>query len=354
MDTFTTIETAYRGRKILHGELHDHSASGGTSDGKCPLDIWKNEMSILKMDFAAILDHRQVRHMYLPEWDNNLFISGSEPGTSISDSHAEKPWLHYNMLVPQAEDLIKVLNDFPEYEFTGGQEGHFVYPQFTTERFGMLMDAVRAYGGFFVIPHPKQIMASDNAEDYYFRDKTGIEVIYMDYDSNETAMNYKLWTDLLRLGKKVWACAGGDKHNHPGTGALTSIYARDNYCPNLLEFLREGDFTCGSVGIRMLLNDTRMGGECHFTKDKLYITAGDFHPSAIHDGHKYSLTVLNDNGVVFKSDVSPDKMNGFEIITDPSSKFYRVEVWDETHVNEFHPQGCRIAIGNPIWNSKEV
>ena len=57
----------YCGCRPYFGELHDHSRSGGTADGKSPLSEWVQDMKTLKMDFAAILDHRQVRHMYLPE-----------------------------------------------------------------------------------------------------------------------------------------------------------------------------------------------------------------------------------------------------------------------------------------------
>ena len=53
----------YENQQVFHGEMHDHSASGGTSDGKCTLDVWIEEMARLDMDFAAILDHRQIRHM---------------------------------------------------------------------------------------------------------------------------------------------------------------------------------------------------------------------------------------------------------------------------------------------------
>ena len=51
----------YQGRQVYHGEMHDHSASGGTSDGKCTLAHWREQLGALKMDFAAILDHRQIR-----------------------------------------------------------------------------------------------------------------------------------------------------------------------------------------------------------------------------------------------------------------------------------------------------
>ena len=92
-----TLEKLYEGRKVYHGELHDHSASGGTSDGSCPLSEWPAKMKSLGMDFAAILDHRQVRHMYLPAWEDGLFIPGTEPGTAIEDGKAENNGMHYNI-----------------------------------------------------------------------------------------------------------------------------------------------------------------------------------------------------------------------------------------------------------------
>jgi len=103
------LEKLYEGCKVYHGELHDHSASGGTSDGKLPLQEWVKEMAELNMDFAAILDHRQVRHMYLPEWKDGLFIGGSEPGTRISDSKAEVAEMHYNMLFEGPKELEALL-----------------------------------------------------------------------------------------------------------------------------------------------------------------------------------------------------------------------------------------------------
>ena len=197
------LESLYENCSVFHGELHDHSNSGGTSDGKYPLADWPARMKELKMDFAAILDHRQIRHMYQPEWEDGLFIPGTEPGTAISDSKAEINAMHYNILLPDRDELEKLLMEFPEYEFSGGVEGHFVYPHFTRERFCQLIDAVKAHGGFFVYPHPKQLMKSDDPCDYWFRDETGIEVFYVSMDSEHTAANYALWTDLQAAGKRV-------------------------------------------------------------------------------------------------------------------------------------------------------
>ena len=338
------LEGLYRGRRPFYGELHDHSASGGTSDGKCPLADWVKELDELHMDFAAILDHRQVRHMYLPEWKDGLFIGGSEPGTRISDSHAENGSLHYNMLFEGPEPLMEVLAEFPEYEFTGGEEGHFKYPSFTTERFGQLIDAVKAHGGFFVHPQPKQVMVSEDPLDYWFRDETGIEVFYMDMAGKYTEANYPLWTALLEKGKRVWACAGGDLHAHPTDKALTTIYAEEKTNASYLSHLRAGDFTCGSVGIRMCVGDTMTGGLCSFAGQKLLVAAGDFHSSVKISGHTYRLDIINDTGVVLSEEITADETAYFALDAG-DCRFWRAEVWD-------NDRGIRIAVGNPIWNTE--
>ena len=152
------LDQLYAGRTAFHGELHDHADTGGTSDGGRTLPQWKSAMEALNMDFAAILDHKQVRHMYEPEWEDGLFLCGTEPSAIISDSKAEYKEVHYNMLFDSPAPLEQLLSEFPEYGFTGGREGHFGYPAFTRERFCQLIDAVKAKGGFFVHPHPKQLL----------------------------------------------------------------------------------------------------------------------------------------------------------------------------------------------------
>ena len=337
------LERLYQGRNVYHGELHDHSASGGTSDGKCPLAEWPAKLRALKMDFAAILDHRQVRHMYQPEWEDGLFIPGTEPGTSITDSKAEKKGVHYNILLPDRGDLAELLAKFPEYQFTGGVEGHFVYPPFTTERFGELIDAVKARGGFFVHPHPKQLMKSDDPADYWFRDGTGLEVFYVGMDTDYTKANYALWTDLLRLGKHVYATAGCDLHAEPHDTALTTLYAEAHSAKAYLPRLAAGDFTCGAAGVRMCVGTTAMGGTCAFRGKRLDVCIGDFHDSVRIPGHKFRADILNDRGVALSRTVNPGRKNWFALDA-AAARFWRVEVFDGT-------RNLRIAIGNPIWNA---
>lgn len=334
----------YEGCRAYHGELHDHAATGGTSDGGRPLSEWRVRMKELKMDFAAILDHRQIRHMYLPEWEDGLFIPGTEPGTAISDSDATDSHLHYNILLPDRDLLEGLLNEFPEYEFSGGIEGHFVYPTFTRERFCQLIDAIKARGGFFVHPHPKQVMVSDDPLDYWFQDETGIEVFYTQIGCQETRDNYPLWVNLLAAGKRVWACAGGDLHNETSDKALTTIYAQAHTSAAFLSHLRIGDFTCGPVGIRMCIGDTVTGGQTAFADKKLIVCVSDFHASVRDESHAYRLDILNDQGVVYSQPISCTQEN-FVALDTKDCAFYRAEVFDET-------LNLRIAIGNPIWNRK--
>ena len=316
-------------------------------------------MDALSMDFAAILDHRQVRHMYEPEWEDGRFLCGTEPGTGILDPDFERN-MHYNMLTPTAAALEELLAEFEEYEFTGGQEGHFKYPRFTPERFGELIDALKAKGGFFVHPHPTSMFRSENPLHYWFRDETAIEVFYMGMNTRETHDNYQVWTGLLDLGKRVWAIAGGDGHACCSDEALTTIYAEEKSNAAILSHLREGDFTCGPVGIRMCVGETKMGGRCSFSEvhangrytrrnpapksARLILGIGDFHTSAADPSHSYRVDLLDDEGVVFSRPVTCTEPAFFAYNTDKNRRFYRAEVWDET-------RNLRIAIGNPIWNT---
>jgi len=332
----------YENRRAWHGELHDHSASGGTSDGKCTLAEWREYLEALHMDFAAILDHRQIRHMYQPEWEDGLFIPGTEPGTAISDSKAADSHMHYNILLPDRDLLGGLLMEFPEYQFTGGVEGHFVYPEFTRERFGQLIDAVKARGGMFVHPHPKQVMVSDDPCDYWFRDETGIEVFYVSMDSEHTKANYPLWVDLLAAGKRVWACAGGDLHSKAVNTALTTVFAEEQASASYLSHLRVGDFTCGPVGVRMCIGDAVTGSAVSFDGQKLIVCVSDFHESVRFADHRYRLDIISDQGTVLSAPVSCEE-DSFISLDTQDCAFYRAEVFDET-------RNLRIAVGNPIWN----
>ncbi len=337
------LNALYEGRGVFFGDLHNHAETGGTSDGKRPLGHWKGALEALGMDFAAILDHRQVRHMYLPEWEDGLFISGTEPGTEILDIGAEDKHMHYNMIFPSPRELEELLEAHPEYQFTGGIEGHFKYPKFTKEEFGKIIDEVKERGGFFVHPHPKQCMKSNDPIDYWFRDETGIEVFYYDMRHKWSEENYKLWCDLLALGKRVWACSGEDGHACARDTALTVIYAEEKTSAGFIKHLSKGDFVCGSVGIKMCVGKTAMGGVASFDGGRLVAEIGDFHRSVKNPEHKFRLDLISDGGVVLSREISSAEPTAIALDTEDVA-FYRIEIFDET-------ADLRIAIGNPIWNA---
>ena len=336
------LEKLYSGRRAYYGDLHNHSASGGTSDGQCTLQGWIDGMKELGMDFATILDHKQVRHMYLSEWDDGTFIGGTEPGTNISDANAENKGIHYNMIFADPKPLEKLLETFSEYEFEGGWDGHFIYPDFTRERMCELIRFIKENGGFFVLPHPKQIMNAEEPLEYFFEDEIGFEVVYRDLHDELTEKGYKLWCELLALGKRLFATAGEDRHLNPSCDALTTVYAEEKKASSYISKFRVGDFVCGAVGIKMAVGDTAMGGVCDFAGKTLEIFVGDFHSSVKQNNHTYKMLLINDKGIVCEEKISPDRDNFFEYKAE-NCKFYRVEIFDET-------ENLRIAIGNPIWN----
>jgi len=344
------LNELYKGRKAYHGELHDHAATGGTSDGKTDLATWREDLKALNLDFAAILDHKQVRHMYLPEWEDGLFIGGTEPGTIINEVDEngkviKKNKMHFNMVFAGPNPLEELLSEFEEFHFTGGPEGHFVYSEFSRKRFIEIIDSVKAHGGFFVHPHPKQVMVSDEPLDYWFEDETGIEIFYGDMANQDTRNNYELYKQLLALGKRVWCSAGGDGHNKASDKAISTIYAEQHKNSSYISHLREGDFICGSVGIRMCIGDTKMGGKCGFGGQKLTFCIDDFHSSVVFPDHEYHAELLDDKGVVLSAKVKCDEPSYFTVDVDDDRRFYRAEVFDDS-------RELRIAIGNPIWNEK--
>ena len=348
------LESLYASRGIYYGDIHCHPMAGVAKDGRKTLAEWKEKMAEAGLDFVAFLNHHQIAHMLEADWDDTIFIGGTEPQARIQDSRAAKPSVHYNMIVPSPEALYQIITSFPEYEYTGGQNGvdrlygTFIYPGFTTARFQELIAAVKACGGLFVNAHPKQQMQSDNPLDFYFADYTGLEVFYGENGSitgEDTKANYKLWTDLLASGKRLWATAGSDSHGDATGVAVTSVYAEEKKDDAYLSHLSKGDFTCGFVGIRMAIGDAKMGSSTDFAGKRAVVSVGDFFPTVLKEGRTYTVRILTDQGVVYTASTDGKEPVTFAFDADESAAFYRVEVLDEKR-----PTQPIIAIGNPIWN----
>ena len=339
----------YGDRTIRFGDLHNHTDSGPTADGRMTLVQWKEEMKRLGMSFAAIVDHKQVAHMYHKDWQNQateefdtVFIGGSEPGTSILDSKAEQRSMHYNMLLNDPEKLLDIVRNNGKFCVKSGRYETFnwnksfgctnkvgtydpadyaadpsgiletwTYPKFTTEEFGALANAIYEAGGLLVHVHPKysSYLISDDPLDYWFADWTGLEVVstyHATRDDERTQKNYDLWVNLLALGKKVWATAGNDEHDMPSVKSLSTVYSTDKHAEAYFDQVRVGNFTVGPVGIRMCVGNTQMGSEGSFTGQRVVFSVGDFHQSVYEHDHTYRVDLISNEGVVFSQEISCD------------------------------------------------
>ena len=356
-----TLNTLYAGLQPYYGELHDHANTGGSSDGKQTLDVWKSELERLEMDFATIVDHRQSSHMYLDEWDNSVFIGGSEAACRITTRSGV--YLHYNLIFSDPKGLEAVVSSFPEFnwkyypeDYSGTNAAklaggwHFDYPSFTAERFTEVCAAVYANGGFVALVHPKAdgYIDSTNPADAYFYEGTGIEVFYTYLSTRDGYLvkrNYQLWTDMLKAGFRVYATAGNDEHAMPSDKACSVIYSGERSADAWVEQMRNGTFIAGGVGIRSAIGDAVMGGSTSFAGKRFTFSVGDFHKSLFNPGHTYRIDVLDQNGVVFTQEIDCTETTYMAFTADNASDYYYIEVYDVTN-------NSLIAIGNPIWNDK--
>ena len=342
------LEKAYEGRSVYFGEAHVHADTGGMSDGKVTLTQWKEFMESHDMDFATIVDHRQVAHMYMDEWDDACFIGGTELATVISDSGATKKNMHYNMVFTDPEAFKNVLRSNASFEYE--EDTTFCEsPGWNSVLLKALIKTVKEQGGMWVHVHPKSegYLTSDNPAAYWFADQTGLEVLngFNAHSAvNEyTKKNYKLWTDLLELDAKVWACSSSDAHSAPSDTALTAIYAEEKTPESLFRHMRIGDFTAGFAGIRMTIGDTKMGDIGSFDGQKVVFSVSPLHSSVVEKYSGFQVVLFEGSKEVFRENIDHTKTHYFAYDCNPAAKYYRVEVLDK--------DGNFIAIGNPIWKN---
>ncbi len=346
---FSALDAHYADRKAYYGDQHVHTKCGGTSDGSFPMSDWPAEMDRLGIDFAAIVDHRQMRGFFLPEWDEERFIMGNEPSARITELNAAVEGydhIHYNMLVPDKYGLAMVFANFPEFEFRGDElTGSHKYPAFTKERFMELTAFIQSIGGMLVHPHPKTMMSSTDPLDFYFGEHMFLETLYETFESNFSFKNYQLWTELLALGKHVYTSGGSDTHRAPTNALVSTFYTKEKSGKAFFEQMRSGDFTVGCVGMQMFIDGNPMGSELEYRDGmELTLRLGDFFKYQWKENTAYELRIYSDKGLVYKSIYNGAKPQQIALKCQKRA-FYRAEVFDLTH-------GYRVAVGNPIWLDK--
>lgn len=347
----SSLDASYEGRRAYYGDLHVHTRCGGGADGSFPMSEWPRAMDELDLDFVAVVDHRQMRGFFLPEWNEERFIIGTEPGTSITNLNAGRynlKGMHYNMLFPHKYGLAMVLANFPEYNFSGTElDGLYSYPSFTKERFSELVKYVHSIGGMVVHPHPKSLMCSDDPLDYYIGEHTYLETLYDGYSSNCSFRNYTLWCKLLELGKHVYASSGSDTHTNVRNDTVATFYTKERSGRTFFDTMKRGDFSVGAVGIKMAVDGKPIGSELAWREGMiLEIRLDDFYRHEWKPETAYRVRVISDRGVAYESTYN-GKLPQTLALRAEKRKFYRVEIFDLTH-------GYIVGHSNPIWLDAEM
>ena len=347
---FSELDAYYDGCKAYYGDQHVHSNSGGTSDGRTLLSNWVPDMDKLGLDFAIIVDHRQMRGYFLPEWDEERMVMGTEPGASLTDPMGEKcirSSFHYNMVFPHKYALAMVLANFPEFEFHGDElTGSFKYPKFTKERLVKLGQYLRSIGGMLVHAHPRILMGSDEPLDYYFGEHSYLEVIVGGCASHASYKSYDTWCEILAKGKHMFASGGSDTHRAVSAGCPSTFYTKRRFHTDFVERMYAGDYAVGGIGVKMMIDGHPMGSEIEY-KDgmKLTVRIGDYFPHTIREGCAYELQIITDKGVAYSSRFSAKEPQAVSLEVQKRN-FYRVIVKNLT-------AGTRVSVSNPIWLDKE-
>ena len=342
---FSALDKLYTGRQRFYGDFHCHSNSGGTSDGKTPIEDYVECMKNVGLDFAAIVDHRQMRHFFLPCWDPQYMICGSEPGTVFED--VDKPVyskkLDYTMIFPDKTGMQRVLDSFSTYEFTGTpEEGSFPFRKMTRQTFIDIAEFAYSIGGLVSHAHPRQMLYSTDPLDYYFGDHVPLETVHVVAENYATRQNRQLWVRLLNMGKRVKTHGSSDSHGPVSNRGLTAVYAEKHFSTDIFNVIRAGDCTAGGVAIQMSIDDAVMGSVTAYEPGKkLYVRVEDFHPAHRKENTVFCLKVYTDRGLAYAREF--DCMDVQQLVLPVEKRmYYRVEITNES-------DGCLVALSNPIW-----
>lgn len=346
---FSALDALYEDRRAYYGDLHVHTNCGGTSDGGYPMKDWPAAMDAIDLDFAAVVDHGQMRGFFLPEWDEERFIIGTEPGTYITDLENVRHGLrsmHYCMMFPHKYGLAMVLANFPEFNFRGDElTGHYVYPSFTKARIKELVAFINSIGGVVVHAHPKEMMCSENPLDYYIGEHSYIETIRNGYGSNLSSRDYETWKGILAAGKHMYASAGSDTHNVVKNNSVSTFYTKEKCGRAFFDVMKSGDFSVGAIGMKMEIDGAPIGSELVYREGMtLNLKIDDFYKHEFHENTPYRVRVITDKGIAYESTYNgklPQKLS----LKVQNRMFYRVEIFDTV-------RGYIVSHTNPIWLDK--
>ncbi len=346
---FSAMDALYEGKKAYRVDQHMHSQCGGTSDGTFPMKDMVAKLDELGVDVIMLVDHRQMRGFFLPEWDTERFTYGTEPGGKITDLRGAKygaSGFHYNMFFKKKYDLALLLANFPEFKFQGDElTGKFGYPKFTQERFDELVAFIHKIGGMISHPHPASIMCTEDITAYSFGEHTYFETLYATPDSHDSFRNYELWVAMLDAGLHVYNAGGTDAHGTPHGSVVSTFYMPKRSGDEAFDCMKSGDYAVGDFGMKMCVDGAPMGSENVYREGSvLTLRVEDGFARHIKDNTAYELRIYSDEGLVYASMFDGKHPQSIALKT-KKRRFYRAEVFDLTH-------GYRVGVGNPVWLDK--
>lgn len=360
------IEQLYAGKKMYHGDTHGHSASCPNSDGKKSFQEWKAHMQKYGIDFATILDHSQTYHMMREDWDDTVFIGGSEPGLDVLDTEVGN-WrnIDYGIVFTNLADMEAFLAEYPEDFKYDKENGLFARKHFKGDRkrIAELIGAINAHGGMFIYEHPflQTIYGGYydpvDPKNRFFADETGFEVFNQIAETYDPAYNtaaYDAWVELLNDGRRLYATSSSDCHSVlPWPRSISTLYASEKNAEGFFRELKSGNLTAGAVGIRMAVGDAVTGSTGSFAGKRVVVAVGDFHPLIVNPPydpdepeepkHTFRVDIYDGNGLVFSQELDTGKMNYFAFDADGTQRYYRATVYDLV-------ADKLIAVGNPVFN----
>ena len=347
---FSEMDARYEGKRAYRVDQHTHSECGGTSDGTFPLKDMVAKLDELGVDVIMLVDHRQMRGFFLPEWDTDRFVYGTEPGGKITDLRGARhgaSGFHYNMFFKKKYDLAMLLANFPEFKFQGDElTGKFGYPKFTQERFDELVAFIHKIGGMISHPHPASIMCTDDITAYSFGEHTYFETLYATPDSHDSFRNYELWVGMLDAGLHVYNAGGTDAHGTPHGSVIATFYMPKRTADEAFDCMKSGDYAVGDFGMKMCVDGNPMGSENVYKEGMtLTLRVEDGFERHIKENTAYELRIYSDKGLVYASMFDGKHPQALALKVQ-NRRFYRAEVYDLTH-------GYRVGIGNPVWLDKQ-
>lgn len=319
------LQQEYEEDQPLTGQFQDQLE--GTAD----LQVWKTKMNTAGLAFVSCLEKGKVSYITGENWDDTAFVGGIETNLTVDGQS-----LDVNLLFASFRDLDAVLAESTAFNYSAG-----TVTTNPLDRSGLvaLHEKVLEHNGLMLLAHPKQegLIDSRDALDYWFADGMAVDV----FSGSSFKQNYKLWTDLLAEGKRVWA-ASSNAGALQGKGDTVTLYAAENRAKAYMERLAMGDYTCGPLGIQMMVGNTCMGSSGTFAGNMLAFRVDQAVTGVLQRGHTYRIDLISKEGVLQSWPYTGREVYQM-VAADENQAFYRLEVVDET-------TGQIISLSNPIWN----